>query len=114
MITQVVIRDNERCIVYLLDDDDFATQREASMADYHDLKPSHFHHVIATLLDAVASMSDDECADKTNPTVQHLTFFLCSLIVSLDHRTEAHIDLLRITRHPPYVTCDFTASLNLQ
>lgn len=114
MITQVVIQDGDRRMVYLLDDNDFAMQREASAPEYQNLRPSHFHHVIDKLLDCLAGMSDDACAEKTHPTVQHMTFFLCSLITGLNHRTDGHIDLLRIIRHPPHLTCDFTATLNLQ
>lgn len=116
MISQVVIQDADRRVVFLLDDDDFARQREwCSSADGQcGLKPAHHHHVIQRLLDTMSGMSDEECADKSNGTVQHLTFFLCSLIASLQDRTEGHVDLLRIIRHAPHLSYEFTATLDLQ
>ena len=135
MICHVIINDFEigRRMLYVLEDADFETKNSAwSNTDdllssiqnnelFHgklhwcDLDIRHFHVMIVNMLKIMGKMDDISRADKTNPLVIRLTFFLCALISLIQDKTGSIIEMMKVIRVTPNdVVYDYNATLDVK
>lgn len=135
MICQVVINDFDigRRMMYILDETDFEYQRNVWHAtddlllalQTHDmfknrtvwssLEITHFHVMIVNMLKIMSTVSDSVRADRANPMVKRLAFFLCSLVFLIQKKSGCSIELLRVNRVASSdVMYDFNASLEVK
>lgn len=118
MICQIVLWDfpADRKSVYVLDDQDFAFQRDRwnegdplldSLQDktlfrgrrrWCDLDLRHFHLMVINMLNIISSASDVKCASANDPMTIRLVFFFCCVVHILQERTGGEIDMVRMYR----------------
>jgi hypothetical protein len=117
-MTQVIISDYvvERRMVLMLDASDFKSHAKrwdepdsllvafkdhpffGGCERWSDLNIPHFHALIINMLKICADHHDMDVVKPNHPTVQRLSFLICSLINLLQQSTGSIIDLLRVNR----------------
>jgi hypothetical protein len=118
LICQVIISDYvaERRLIFVLDQHDFAAQRQrwqqpddvltmctghpffAGCTDWATLEIKHFHALIVNVVSLCGEQTAQAINERTHPLVARLLFLLCSLISVLESRTGSTIDVLRLNR----------------
>jgi hypothetical protein len=63
-----------------------------------DLEPAHYRILVSRNLQSVAELNDLERLDTRNPNVASLNFLLCAMIRCIEHRSDAHIEMMKIVR----------------